>query len=196
MRTVVFDLETRKLANELSPNKDLGWDMLKRGLGGISALAIYDSIEDWIFTYDDHDIPEIAAHLESADVVVGYTSMTFDQPIVEGLLGRKLNLKLHLDIYAIIRTTLETLGHYPRKGEYKLGTVCERTLGRGKIEHGADAPKLANEGRWGRLFRYCADDVRLTRDLYRHIESEGGIVSVDQTFLPLDISLTPRVPTL
>jgi DEAD/DEAH box helicase domain-containing protein len=188
MRVCVFDIETRKLATELDPH---GWDKLKRGEGGISALAIYDSDEQWTYLYDDSEIDAIATHLESADVVVGWNSKEFDVPIVEGLAKRRLALKHHVDLLVCAKTSIAERGLPHRRGDYTLGSVSERTLGRKKLEKGEHAPVLANEGKWARLFRYCMDDVRLTRDLYNHILSEGGIISAQGTFLPVKLAPPP-----
>jgi DEAD/DEAH box helicase domain-containing protein len=117
---------------------------------------------------------------------VGFNSEGFDRPIVEGILGRALVLPNHVDLLLAVKAALGKIGtHSWRRGQYTLGAVAERTLGRGKIEKGELAPALADQGKWARLFRYCADDVRLTRDLYDHIGEEGGIITVNNTFLPV-----------
>jgi len=188
MRVCVFDLETRKLASELDPH---GWDKLKRGEGGVSALAIYDSEDKWVHLYDDTEIESVVAHLELADIVVGWNSKEFDVPVVEGLASRRLNLQKHIDLFVCTRVAITARGLPHRRGDYTLGSVSERTLGRNKLEKGEHAPVLANEGKWARLFRYCMDDVRLTRDLYKHILAEGGIISAQGTFLPLTLAAAP-----
>ena len=183
-----FDLETRQGPLDLDPtNENHGWAKMRRGEGGISALAIHNDREDWTFVYDDHDILDIAAHLEAADVVIGYSSHFFDVPVVEGLLGRKLALKYHLDLYEEIKKSLFKNGILQRKGENKLDSVCKRTLGVSKIEHGSNAPTLAKDGRWGRLFNYCMDDVRLTKKLFEHIQTTGGVISPNGTFMKVEI---------
>ena len=190
-----FDLETRKRTTDLSKDNDEGWRLLREGKGGISALAIWDNREEWCYFYDDSEIETIAAYLESAEIVVGFNSRFFDIPVVEGILGRRLALREHIDLYEEVKRGLSKLGQRGRKGEYTLGAICSRTLGgQGKLESGALAPDLAKDGLWARLFRYCADDVRKTRNLFGHIQSEGGIISVNQTFLPIELPnhLTPQ----
>jgi DEAD/DEAH box helicase domain-containing protein len=177
---VFFDLETRKLAQDVG-----GWDALKQGKGGISVLAIWDSTTPFrIHTYDDHSIVEAALHLESADVIVSYNGRDFDIPIVEGILKRKLAVKEHLDILQLIRTALKVRGV---RGGNKLDEVGKRTLGRGKSEKSELAPALSDAGEWGRLVNYCIDDVDLTREVFEHIRTEGGVIDVNGEFLPLDL---------
>ena len=190
-RICVFDLETRLLSTDLSPDKEKGWAEIRRGKGGISALVIYDSLEGWVFNYDDCDILEIASHLESADTVIGFNSKFFDIPVVEGVLGRMLKIAEHIDLSDLIQKSLMGLNIPRRKGENTLDAVCKRTLGRGKIDHGSNIKTLIADGKWGNIFRYCADDVRLTKDLYRHVRDEGGVISVNETLLP--IALPPHL---
>ncbi len=187
-RVAFFDLETRKHARELRPDDEqAGWDALRRGEGGVSALVIYDTSDGWPYMYDDHMAHEAATHLEAADVVVGFYSDAFDIPVLEGLVGRGLRLREHIDIYRLIARANAERGIVGQKGDFKLDAIAKRTLGRGKIEHGADAPVLARAGKWARLFRYCADDVRLTRDLFQYICDHDGVNNPGGRFLPLDI---------
>lgn len=188
MRIVFFDLETRLHASDLNPeDEEAGWDALRRGEGGISALCIYDTKDRWLYTYDDHSIQAAARHLESADVVVGFRSEKFDVPVVEGLLGRSLRLRYHLDIYTEIAQANAHKGIVGLKGDFTLDAVCRRNLGRGKVEHGSNAKELARRGHFGRLFYYCGDDVHLTYDLFAYICHRGGCVNNNRSFLPLDI---------
>lgn len=187
MRIVVFDLETRLRAEDLSPDKEIGMARLKAGDGGISALAIYDFTEEWLFLYDENSIREAVAHLERADVVVGYRSEGFDVPATEGVLGRKLRLRDHIDLYALIARTNASRGLIGQRGDFTLDAVCRRNLGYGKSGSGAMAPELYAQKRFGELFNYCGKDVRLTRDLLLHINDRGGVTNVTGSFLPLEL---------
>ena len=187
MRILYFDLETRVGPLTLSPkNEQLGWELLRAGKGGISSLAIYDTQDRWLHFYDDHTIGQAARHLESADALIGYSSVGFDVPVVEGILGRKLALRHHFDIYAGIALAGAHRGLVGTKGDCTLDTVARRNIGQGKIEHGSHAEDLAKAGHWGKLFNYCADDVRLTRELFHYICEHDG-VHVMSTYITLDI---------
>ena len=182
MRIVVFDLETRKHAEDLCPcghsrecSHEIGWDALRRGEGGISALALWDSDDKWVHFYDDFTIQAAARHLEMADVVVGYSSARFDVPAIEGLVGRKLALRSHVDLYTELAEVMAARGFVGTKGDMTLDTTSKRNLGRGKINHGGNAKELAQKGRWAELFSYCADDVHLTLNLFRYICEHGGL---------------------
>lgn len=190
MRIVVFDLETRRGPDDLSPgNLDYGFQLLAAGEGGISALCLYDLSEEWLYLYDDNDLSVRAAvsHLESADVVVGYRSVAFDLPCVEGIVGRRLRIRSHLDLYRLMAQANAFKGYTAKRGESTLDAVCKRTFGRGKNGAGGFAPELARLGRFGELFNYCGQDVRLTRDLLLHIARHGTVSNPSGRLLQLDI---------
>jgi hypothetical protein len=187
-RVVVFDIETRLGPDDKRfENKDMGWDALRRGEGGISAIAIWDSKDNWCYLYDDHEIEDAVAHLELADQVVGYSSENFDIPCIEGVIDRKIRIKEHIDILPIIWDAIRARDNFERMKGYKLKEVAFRCLGRGKIEHGSNVSDLLEKGRYGRVFNYCLDDVHLTRDILIFIQKEGGIVDAKGQFLALDL---------
>lgn len=176
-RIVFFDLETRKWASDLRPDDiDAGWDELRSGKGGASAIAIYDTMKEWLYLYDDLSVEAAARHLEAADLVVGYCSEKFDVPCIEGLIHRKLKIPQHIDLYVEIIRENASRGITGQRGDFTLDTMCKRNLGRGKINHGANAKELAQKGRWGELFNYCGSDVHLTRDLYFKAVEDGGLI--------------------
>jgi DEAD/DEAH box helicase domain-containing protein len=186
-RILFFDLETRLHAADLHPDREAGWAALRAGEGGISALAIYDSMLNWSYLYDDHSLQAAVMHLEQADAVVGFASKSFDLPVIEGILGRKLVLNYHYDILEEATRAFALQGGKRHKGDFTLDSVCKRTIGRGKIEHGSHAKQLATEGRWGQLFNYCLDDVHLTHDLFQFIREHNGIIRPDKGFLTMTL---------
>lgn len=187
-RVVFFDLETRKHAEDLRPDdKDAGWDELRSGKGGVSALAIYDSLDRWLYLYDDFSIQEATRRLEQADSVVGFCSTKFDAPVMEGLIGRALRLRHHYDIYVELARANADKGDRTSIGDMQLDTVSRRNLGRGKINHGSNAKELARKGRWGQLFNYCGDDVHLTYDLFIRICTDGGLINHNGKFIPMPV---------
>jgi hypothetical protein len=175
-RIAFFDIETRKWASDLCPeDNEKGWEMLRAGKGGISALCIYDTRDRWLYSYDDYEPEAAARHLEAADLVVGYSSDLFDIPCLEGLIHRRLRIRSY-DIYTKLCEALAHRGYKTSVGDLKLDRIAKRTLGRGKIDHGSNARELARRGQFGRLFRYCGDDVHLTHDLFFRIVEDGGLI--------------------
>lgn len=175
--TVVFDIETRKLAKDVG-----GWANLKRGDGGVSAVVVWDNVSRRSHIYDQHTLSQAADHLENADVVLSFNGEDFDVPVLQGVLGRRLSLPVHLDLLQLVwaRTTGRRFGN-------KLDELAQRTLGSNKSADGTLAPALADEGRWGELFEYCALDVQLTRDLFSFAQKYGGCITPNGEILLLDL---------
>lgn len=189
---VVFDIETRRMAADVG-----GWDALRRGVGGVSVIAIWDSTTKQTHFYNDRaegESPEhhietgsldaAVAHLERATLVLGYNSKGFDVPVLEGLIGRRLALREHIDLLELIWASARIHVGGRLRGN-KLGHVAKRTLGRDKLEDGSTAPELADRGEWDRLFAYCADDADLTRELFLYALEHGGVIDVNGHLLPL-----------
>jgi hypothetical protein len=187
-RIIFLDLETRLWASDLDPNDEQhGWTLLREGKGGASAIALFDTKTDWVHTYDDKSINACARHLEQADVLVSFRGEAFDVPVIEGLIDRKLALRHHYDIYAEMVRALAVKGVVGQKGDFTLDAVAKRNLGRGKIDHGANAKTLTAQGRFGQLFNYCASDVELTRALFRKIQADGGLKELSGRFVLMEV---------
>jgi hypothetical protein len=188
-RIIFFDLETRKWAKDLRPDdEDAGWDELREGKGGASAIAIYDTHEQWVYLYDDNCVENAARHIEAADIVVGYCSSKFDIPCIEGLIHRRLRIPQHIDLYVEIVRAHAAKNIPTQKGDLTLDRICKRNIGRGKIDHGSNARELARKGHWGKLFNYCVDDVHLTHDLYYKMVTDGGLIG-PRGFISLPIEV-------
>jgi len=175
-RIIVFDVETRKWASDLNPHdNEAGWEEIRNGKGGAAAIVLWDSRDGWLHMYDDHESETCARHLESADHVIGYNSNHFDIPCIEGLVGRRLRIRAQYDLYEHLLIALTKRGIKSQKGDLTLDRISRRNLGRGKIEKGSNVRELIRRGQWARVFRYCADDVHLTRDLYNKLREDGGL---------------------
>jgi len=187
-RIIFFDLETRKWASDLRPDDiDAGWDELRSGKGGASAIALYDTRDAWLYLYDDNTIEQCARHLEAADIIVGYCSTRFDLPCIEGIANRRLRIRRHIDIYQLLVDAHRVANIPTAKGDLTLDRIAKRNLGRGKIDHGSNVKELMRKGHWAKLFNYCGSDVQLTRDLYTKMVADSGLVG-PRGFIRLEIS--------
>jgi DEAD/DEAH box helicase domain-containing protein len=177
LRTVVFDIETKRLAKDVG-----GWDALRAGRGGVSVIVLWDSTSGRFHFYDEHTLDAAAAHLEASDVVLSFNGEGFDVPVVEGLLGRRLALKHHYDLLQLIWGAIAGR----RKGN-TLGEVAQRSLGVSKSGESVLAPALYDAGRFAELFDYACGDVDLTRRLFRFVQEHGGVVGQDGNLLELPL---------
>ncbi len=187
-RLIFFDIESRLWASDLDPEDEQhGWELLRQGKGGASAIALFDTKTNWCHCYDDMSRRACAEHLERADMLVTFRGEAFDIPVIEGLIGRKLRIRQHFDIYCEVARANAERGIVGAKGDFTLDAIAKRNLGRGKIDSGENAKHLTATGQFGKLFNYCLSDVELTRELFRRICRDGGLINLGGGFLPLSV---------
>ena len=150
-RFAVVDVETRRSAAEVG-----GWN--RPDLMGISIAVLYDSGTDQFIDYQQHEIPALAEHLKSFDLVVGFNILRFDYPVMAGI---------HPFRYAALPTLDMLMAVHERLGyRLKLDNLAQATLGVGKSADGLQALKWWQEGKLDEIATYCRQDVAVTRDLY------------------------------
>lgn len=176
---LTLDVETRFLAKDVG-----GWSKFLAGAGGISAMVIHDSSTNRYHCFNDQTLQKAAKLIEQPHAVLcTFNGKGFDLPLTQALLGRTLHVRTHFDLYQLIRSAKRECD--PPTGGYSLDAVSRRTLDLGKEESGDQAPTLAAEGRWLKLFRYCKKDVDLTRRLFMFAREHGGVISHSGNLLPL-----------
>ena len=176
MKVLTWDLEIATPVEEVIG----GWEGVRRGDAGISCLCLYDTTSGRVHVYDENDLEEGMAHLNEADLLVGFNTTGFDTPIMESVTGYTLS-PAQYDILLEVWRALPS-----RQKGYKLANICERLqLGR-KAQTGESAPNLYRTGRMGKLIDYCIQDVHLTRKLANWINTEGYILTPDGE--PLEVS--------
>mgnify|MGYP001619773664 CR=1 FL=1 len=180
-RVLTLDVESRHLAADVG-----GWDKFMAGAGGISALVLHDGWTNRYRCFNDTTLEKAAAFIEGPEVVlVTFNGKGFDVPLLQALLGRRLNISAHrhIDLYQLAKSAKRESD--PARGGYSLDAIARRTLDCGKEESGEHAPALAEKGLWLTLFRYCKKDVDLTRRLFLFAREHGGIISHSGDLLPL-----------
>lgn len=176
MRVITWDLEI-----QIDPEAhDDGWDAARRGDCGISSVALYDTATGRFHVYDAHTIDDCVDHLNEADVLVGFNSIDFDTPCIEGYADRLLEPEQ----YDILHEIWSALNWHKQKG-YSLDAVCERALQIGKAQKGKGAVRLFHEGRYAELIDYNINDVHLTRQLANYVFDHGHIIDVNGEFLEI-----------
>lgn len=175
MEALTFDLETLKLAEEL----EYGWEDLRNGGGGVSCLVLWSAATGRPHLFDQNTLSDSISMIEASDVVLTFNGVGFDIPVLEGVSGRTIHLKEHLDLLQLI---WEAIG---KESGYKLTECASRALGIEKNGDGLLAPQLAEDGKWAELLDYCLHDVHLTRNLFLYAQKHGGIVDVEGELLEL-----------
>jgi len=159
-----FDLETQDLAP-----KDFSLENLAKL--GVSVGCAYDSRVGEILTFFEKDMPKLVKLCQER-LVVGYNIRRFDLPVLTGY-GLKLE---GLDVFDLMDEVERGLNRRYIKLQY----VAQGTLGEGKSADGKEAVEWYKQGRLKEIAEYCAQDVKVTHDIFRH--------GLDKKFLKVQFS--------
>lgn len=164
--TLVFDLETKHLAEEVG-----GWDNI-RGMG-MSVAVTYCIEEDRFAVYTEAEVQALIRDLLAAKQVIGFNIVRFDYEVLRGYSFHALResvptLDLMIPLY-------QTLGFRP-----KLEDLAAATLGVGKLGDGLDAVRWYREGELEKLAEYCRRDVEATHQIYRYGKEHGHVLLRDR----------------
>lgn len=166
---IILDLETQKTFREESDPAKLG----------ISVVAIYDYEDQKGKVYTEKEVNQLFPILEKASYIIGYNSVAFDIPVLQGYYPGDVNNFSQFDIMEDIRSKIgRRLG---------LNDLAGATLNIKKSGHGLMAIDYFKEGKWDELKKYCLDDVLVTKDLFEHgvekgyvmYKNERGVINVD-----------------
>ncbi len=171
LHTVYFDLETKRSASEVG-----GWgniiDM------GMSCGVLYDTREGGFFVYLDHQVFQLIAHLQRAELVVGFNHIGFDYTVLAGCKtpGEDQRKRCYGDLCAL--NNLDMLMEIHRKlgHRVKLDAVARPTLAVGKSADGLQALEWWRQGRLDLIIEYCKQDVEVTRRVHEYALEHGKLL--------------------
>ena len=160
-RILYLDLETQKLAEEVG-----GWH--NTHLMRLSVAVIYDSIEERFLNFTEDRADDLLAHLNKADLIVGFNIRRFDYGVLSAYTGMDLNQLPTFDILDDI---------YKRLG-FRLGLdhLAKETIDQAKTADGIQAVEWFRRGEIEKLTDYCRQDVRATRDLFIYGLENGCLI--------------------
>ena len=200
MNIVIYDLEIK---NSVGQGHPIGWN--DKDKMGISVAVTFDYLSGEYKIWMDDNLEEFIDMLASSDMVVGFNSINFDNPVVTaeaGVQGIELPddfcASLNALSYDICKESLAANGYKRSPGGFKMEDHLSALYGMGKTEDGADAPKFYQAGKLGKVITYCMADVHRTRLLFEHIWYQGTLkctkkpkafkVKRPQEYLGLDIA--------
>jgi DEAD/DEAH box helicase domain-containing protein len=134
----------------------------------VSVVVIFDSLEKRFLAFRENQIAELLAHLEKADLVVGFNIKRFDYTVLAAYTGKNIQALPTFDM-------LEDIHH--RLG-FRLGLdhLASETLNRRKSGDGLQALEWFRQGEVEKLIDYCRMDVELTRDLFMYGVDKGHLI--------------------
>ena len=161
MNTVVFDLETQNLFEDVGGRSNIG--ALK-----VSCAVTWSSQRNDFKVYWEKDVPALIAELKSAGRVVGFNLKGFDYEVLRPYAPtERLQFLPTLDIMDDLFHTLSF--------RVNLDSVARATLGDTKSANGLQAVEWWRAGKLDQLAGYCKVDVDVTRRIYE-FGCENGFV--------------------
>ncbi|MEO6509307.1 MAG: ribonuclease H-like domain-containing protein [Patescibacteria group bacterium] len=160
---VVLDLETKHTFRDFKEHKDLG----------ISVVAIYDYKSSQARTFLEGELNELFPILESCSYIIGYNINSFDIPVLAPYYAGNVT---HFSSFDLLEDIRAKLGR-----RLALNDLISATLNIKKSGHGLMAIDLYKEGKFEELASYCADDVKVTKELFEYGIRTGEIFYLDET---------------
>ena len=158
---VIFDIETKKFFDEIDARRpeDLGISIVSAYRREVD--RDFNELSGEMKSFWEADFEQMWSWFEEADRIIGYNSLGFDVPAVNGVYKGDFTKLKHFDVMKIIK---DVFGH-----RIKLDSVAKETLGQGKIASGGDAVMWWAKGdseSLANLKKYCEMDVEVTKGVY------------------------------
>ena len=164
-RVVVFDLETRRGAEEVG-----GWGNVDRM--GLALAVTYDVSRDLWSTYLEGDVDRLILDLVMADRVVGFNVDRFDLRVLSAYTAWDLGKIRTFDMLEALRGRLGF--------RVSLQHLAEVNLGETKSADGLQSLRWWQEGKVEMVEQYCRKDVEITWKLWRLGREQGFLLYRDR----------------
>ncbi|VAX17148.1 hypothetical protein MNBD_NITROSPINAE03-68, partial [hydrothermal vent metagenome] len=161
-RIVIFDLETKKSAEEVG-----GWNNVH--LMELAVGVVYDSQEKKYIRYWEEDVNRLVEKLLSADLVVGFNHEWFDYGVLKGYTD--IDLARQAKSFDILSDIKKRLGY-----RLSLNHLAQETLGKQKTADGLVSLKWWKEGKHEQVADYCEMDVAITKELFEFGLEKGRLL--------------------
>ena len=158
---VIFDIETKKFFDDINARDPAAL--------GISIVSAYrreidgnlSEVKGEMKSFWESDFESMWNWFEEADRNIGFNSLGFDNPAMNGIYKGDFTKLKHFDILKVVK---DVFGH-----RIKLDSIAREVLGTGKIAGGADAVMWWAKGdpeSLANLKKYCEMDVEVTKGVY------------------------------
>jgi DEAD/DEAH box helicase domain-containing protein len=160
MATLIFDLETQYLADEVG-----GWSNIDK-LKLACAVTLNMDTGEFVH-YLESDVDKLLIDLKAASLVVGFNVNRFDYEVLRPYAG---GAALDLPTVDMLADIYKALGF-----RLSLDSVASATLGTAKSADGLLAVRWFRAGEVQKVLDYCEQDVCVTRDLYKYGQTHKHI---------------------
>ncbi len=165
---VIFDLETKTFFDETG---DFDPSKLGASIVSVYRRKLDNNLEEKegeLLSFWENEIVKMWPIFSEADRIIGFNSKRFDAGVLKPYTKVDLSKLPHFDILEEIKKV-----HGKR---VSLNKVAKSTLGRGKIDDGANAIVYFKSGdpkKLAKLKAYCEEDVLITKEVYDFGRSKG-----------------------
>ena len=159
---LVLDLETKHTFREFAEPEKLG----------ITVAAVYDYASEKPYAFLESEIGKLFPLLENSSYIIGFNVKSFDLAVLRPYYPGNVD---QFPVFDILDDIREKLGR-----RLALNDIILATLGKKKTGHGLMAIDMYKEGRIEELRQYCADDVRLTKEIFDYGVKNGEIFYLNE----------------
>ena len=161
-KILVFDLETKRLADEVG-----GWSNVAQM--GFASGVLLDVYANRFLHFTEENVMELIDQIHQADIVVGFNLIRFDFEVLRpyGLSpSRSLTTK-----------SIDLLEHIYRALGFRLSldNLAATSLGVKKSADGLAAVRWYRAGQIQKVLDYCEQDVRVTYELWQYGVKNGYV---------------------
>lgn len=159
MDKIVFDIETKNSFDDVGGRANLA-------RLDVSVVGTYSYLNDEYKVFDENELDDLGELLRHSKIIIGFSSKTFDVPILEKYFNFKLSAVPHFDILEKVEEVFGRKIGLNALGEANLG--IKKTAG-----SGIEAITLYQAGDMEKLKEYCLQDVKITKELFDYIKNNG-----------------------
>lgn len=166
-RTLVFDLESQRLANEVG-----GWSNISAM--GFAAGATYEVESGALQSFLEHEVDALVDSLQTAERIIGFNLLRFDYAVLKPY-GLVINRDLISRTTDLLRDLELSLGF-----RLPLDVIAEATLGERKSADGIQSVRWYKAGEIDKVVAYCKQDVLVTFRVWEFGRENGFIRFFDR----------------
>lgn len=186
---VIFDIETKRFFDEINARKpeDLGISIVSAYRREMD--SDFKEIKGEMKSFWESDFDQMWGWFEEADRIIGFNSLDFDVPAINGIYKGDFAKLKHFDVMKVIK---DVFGH-----RVKLDSVAKESLGQGKNASGAEAVAWWAKGdpeSLANLKKYCEMDVEVTKMVYDYGMKNKKIKFKDHWNEPREIEVDFSYP--
>ncbi len=164
MDQIVFDIETKNSFADVG-----GEENLKKL--DVSVVGVYSYKNNAYSCFDETELEKLKEVFQQSDLLIGFAVKRFDLPVLEKYLSPKGDFDFcNIPCFDILEKIEQSLGH-----RVKLDDLAKANLGIGKTAVGLEAIEFYRNGEIKKLKDYCLNDVKITKELYEMLKSQGHL---------------------